>query len=113
MTRHRHQQGHIYETENGFYVRYWASEDGRRVQRSHFLAPKSPEYYITTHRGKSDRRTDEGKRANRHTPCPALKAKRDQFMLTVNTGQTSHNPDMKITDFWTNVYLPYAENKHA
>ena len=95
------QHGQLYERSGAFYVRYRTTEviDGvpQRVQRSKFLAFKDDEYYSV----KSKK----------------LKLKRDEVMLEINKEQgaeprTNEPPeakDMRVADFWDNVYLPFIE----
>jgi integrase len=85
-----HQLGRIYEASGKLYVQYRTTENGRRVQRSHFLCNKDDR-----HRSKSDR---------------SVKLLRDEFMLTVNSQQAEQAPDrdMRVTDFWEQRYLPYC-----
>lgn len=90
--RERHQTGRVYEASGKFYVQYRRSELRRgiakRVQVSEFLC----------------------KRDSIHTSpdCKAVKTKRDAFMLKVNHA-TPDRTDLSVADFWTGVYLPFAE----
>jgi integrase len=89
--RERHQTGSIYEAAGRFYVRYRAVElrDGQptRVQRSEFLCDRDKTYYSPD--------------------CRAVKTKRDEFMLRVNKQRPG--AEISVVDFWTGVYLPFAE----
>src|SRR5690348_618265 len=93
MRRDRHQTGCIYEAAGKFYVRYRRAEivDGKpqRVQRSEFLCEK-----------------DSSK--HRDANCKAVKTKRDEFMLRIN-GRTTRRGAVSVVDYWTGVYLPFAE----
>jgi integrase len=86
-----HQLGRIYLASGKLYVQYRTMENGRRVQRSHFLCVKDDR-----HRSKSDR---------------SVNLLRDEFMLTVNSQQAEQAPDrdMRVTDFWERRYLPYCQ----
>jgi integrase len=88
----RIQKGRIYEASGAFYVQYRVTEivDGkaRRVQRSKRLCEKSHVYYSKNSK--------------------AVKLKRDEFMLTVNSKQASRGTPTRITDFWEQRYLPYC-----
>jgi hypothetical protein len=90
--RERHQAGRIYEASGKFYVQYRRTEiiNGKpeRVQRSEFLCDKDTKYY--------------------NTDCKAVKLKRDEFMLKVNSGRANQS-EFTIVDYWTGTYLPYAE----
>jgi integrase len=89
--RERHQTGSIYEAAGKFYVRYRAVElrDGQptRVQRSEFLCDRDKTFYSAD--------------------CRAVKTKRDEYMLRVNNQRPG--AEISIVDFWTGVYLPFAE----
>lgn len=97
----RIQRGYLYEASGSFYVRYYTggtvkNKKGETVpeQISHRLCEKSDKYY--------------GRNAK------AVKLLRDDFMNKVNQQQGSNRAvkravDMRITDFWEQVYLPYCE----
>ena len=97
----RIQQGRLYQRSGAFYVQYRTTEivDGipKRVQRSERLAFKDDEFYSLKSK--------------------ALKLKRDEFMLQINkeqgaaphTNEPAKPNDMRIADFWVNVYLPFIE----
>jgi integrase len=87
-----HQLGRIYEASGKFYVQYRVVVNGKRVQRSHFLCVKGPKRY----RSETD---------------PSVKRLRDEHMLGVNAQQAEQSPnrDMRVVDFWEQVYLPYCE----
>src|SRR5919108_5906244 len=89
----RHQTGHIFESTSGrFYVRYYDTEivDGkpRRVQKSQFLCRKDDKHFSRT--------------------CKGVKLLRDDFMRSINGSQATGG-DMPVTDFWDNVYIPWAK----
>jgi integrase len=86
-----HQLGRIYEASGKFYVQYRVVVNGKRVQRSHFLCAKDDR-----HRSKADR---------------SVQRLRDEHMLGVNAQQAERSPnrDMRVVDFWEQVYLPYCE----
>jgi integrase len=86
-----HQLGRIYEASGKFYVQYRVVVNGKRVQRSHFLCAKDDR-----HRSKADR---------------SVQRLRDEHMLGVNAQQAEQSPnrDMRVVDFWEQVYLPYCE----
>jgi hypothetical protein len=89
------QRGYVYEASGAFFVRYNVTEivDGKakRVQRSHRLCAKGGKYYARD--------------------CKAAKLLRDEFMVTINRGQSSSHhlqQDMPVTEFWESCYLPYC-----
>lgn len=86
-----HQLGRIYEASGKFYVQYRVAVNGKRVQRSFFLCEKDDR-----HRSKADR---------------SVKLLRDEHMLEVNSQQAQQSPerDMRVVDFWEQIYLPYCE----
>jgi hypothetical protein len=92
----RVQTGYLYEASGAFFVRYTGEVsivDGKekRVQRSQRLCDKSEKYYALD--------------------AKAVKLLRDEFMLTVNQQErtSSRNRDMKVVDYWDQIYLPYCE----
>ncbi len=92
--RERHQTGSVIEIGNAFHVRYWVDgikKDGTpgRVQRSERLCAKDAQHYSCE--------------------CKAVRMLRDAVMLKVNARQSSAQHDMPVADFWTGVYLPFAE----
>jgi integrase len=92
--RERHQTGSVIEIGNAFHVRYWVDgikKDGApgRVQRSERLCAKDTQHYSCE--------------------CKAVRMLRDVVMLKVNARQSSAQHDMPVADFWTGVYLPFAE----
>ncbi|HVO81513.1 MAG TPA: tyrosine-type recombinase/integrase [Terriglobales bacterium] len=89
----RHQTGYIFESASGaFHVRYYTTEivDGqpKRVQKSRLLCHKDEKHFSAT--------------------CKAVKLLRDEFMRKVNVSQANEE-DMRISDFWEQRYLPFAE----
>jgi integrase len=66
----RHQRGYIFELHGAFHVRYYATENGERKQRSHRLCAK-------------DRTTGHGSPA-----AKAVRALCEEFMRTINSGVT-------------------------
>lgn len=90
------QRGYLYEASGSFYVRYWTAEivDGQtqRVQRSEKLCEKNDKYYGLN--------------------AKSVKLLRDEFMNKRNQ-QSGHRAvraaDMKVVDFWEQVYFPYCE----
>lgn len=88
-----HQTGRIYEASKKFYVQYRETKGGKRVQVSHYLCDKDN----NLHRSKSDR---------------AVKLLRDTFMLKINAMQHTQadlQPDMSVSGYWKNRYLPYCK----
>ena len=93
----RIQRGYIYEAAGAFFVRFYTTEiiDGKpqRVQRSHRLCDKDGKKYRSV--------TDKN-----------VKLLRDEHMVTINRqheqGRVSQ-PDMTVTEFWEQVYLPFAK----
>ncbi len=82
----RYQKGYIYEVAGGFYVRYYAN--GK--QPSHRLCSKDDKFYSRT--------------------CRAVRLLADEFMRTVNAGNIPGNVrDITVAEFWTETYLPFAE----
>jgi integrase len=92
MKRERHQVGRVYEASGKFYVQYRRTEiiDGtpKRVQRSELLCEKDA--------------------AHKSVTSKAVLLKRDEFMLRVNA-PTVKRGAMSVVDYWTGVYVPFAE----
>lgn len=92
--RERHQTGSVVEIGNAFHVRYWSDgikKDGApgRVQRSERLCDKDVQHYSPD--------------------CKAVRMLRDAVMLKINARQSSTLNDMPAADYWTAIYLPFAE----
>jgi integrase len=99
----RRQEGRIYERCDSFYVQYWTTEivngQPKRVQRSQFLTNKDEQHYSKKAKGKP-------------WYSQPLQLLRDEAMLKINQGQqpTRVKPeDMRISDYYERVYLPFVE----
>lgn len=85
----RLQKGSIYEAAQKFYVRYRVKVEGAQaVQKSAFLCDRDAAHPNKTH--------------------PSVRLLRDQVMLRVNSAKKPVN-DMTVSEFWEQVYLPWAE----
>ena len=90
----RYQRGHVFETHGSFHVRYYTTEivDGqaKRVQRSERLCSKDNKHHSTT--------------------CKAVQQKAADVMRKINSSSgASNEPDIKVTAFWEQTYLPHIE----
>lgn len=89
--RVRHQKGHVFERCGVFYVRYYTTlENGQRKQKADPLVEKNEKYYSVS--------------------CKPVKLKRDDFMRRIN-GREDGVASLRVEQFWTDTYLPFAE-KH-
>jgi integrase len=90
MRKPRHQSGVVYEASGAFYIRHFEDSNGKRKRVSHRLCFKD------------DAHTSE--------TCKAVKDLAAEHMRQVNfAAESRDNPrDMLITDYWTNVYLPFV-----
>jgi len=83
----RYQTGSIYERCNSFFVRFYVNENGRRVQRSRFLADKDHKHFSST--------------------CKAVKNLAADVMAEINGPE---NPaEISVCEFWQKTYLPFIE----
>jgi integrase len=92
--RERHQTGSIYEASGSFYVRYRVTEivEGKptRVQTSERLCSRDA--------------------IHNSSKCKAVRALRDEFMLSVNSQRGTIQKDTTVAEFWEGVYLPWAKD---
>jgi integrase len=90
----RHHDGVVYEASNAFYIRHWITKtvagQPKRVRVSHMLCRKDD-----THRSAT---------------CKPVKDLARSFMQTINAafGPDAAQASLLITDYWTNVYLPFV-----
>lgn len=93
----RHQRGYIYEAFGAFHVRYYATENGERKQRSHRLCTK-------------DRNTGHGSPS-----ALAVRQLCEDFMRSVNTEAPAAPSALTVVEFWNTTYLPFIEGnlKHS
>lgn len=89
MRKPRHQLGVIYEASEAFYIRHFETRDGVRKRVSHRLCFKDDKHPTTT--------------------CKAVQDLAAEHMATVNAEvEVRENPDMLITNYWSNSYLPFV-----
>ncbi len=88
--RARYQTGSVYERCDKFFVRYYTTIDGKRVQRSEFLHDK------------------DAKHDSPH--CKAVKKLRDDYMRSKEPSGAGEREDVQITEFWEKTYLPFVQD---
>jgi integrase len=86
----RLQKGSIYEAAGKFYVRYRLKTENGAVQKSEFLCDRDAAHPTKKH--------------------PSVKLLCSAVMLRVNNAKKPTN-DMTVSDFWEQVYLPWAESE--
>lgn len=94
MSPKRYQDGQIHETGSSFHIRYYVNAldaQGKTYRRrvSEFLCQKDAKHFSAT--------------------CPAVKSKATAVMAKVNENQDAMHYETKVSEFFTQVFLPWCE----
>jgi hypothetical protein len=90
----RHHDGVVYEASGSIYIRHWTTKplagQPKRVRVSHMLWRKDAKHHNTT--------------------CKPVKELARAYMATIHasTGRDVGKAPLLVTDYWTNVYLPFV-----
>jgi integrase len=86
--RQRYQQGYLYENHGAFFLRYYITANGKRVQKSELLHEKDDLHFSKK--------------------CPKIQALKQEVLIRIN-GMQSPKSDTTVVDFWKDTYLPFIE----
>jgi hypothetical protein len=92
--RTRYQSGYLYEHHGAFFLRYYITANGQRVQKSELLHEKDDIHFSKK--------------------CPAVQKLRQEVLKRINGNQPAKS-DTTVVEFWTDTYLPFIQEhkKHS